>query len=196
MRPSENKSRPQYALLTPDPHAALNIITAEGQGADAVLRLMKDATQTFQDRTVILYVGDHRSATRLLNPTRTGVEIFPTVEALLARLDALLADAKMGLRLYSTGVEGFIGQVTQRAERAGVDHKAVRAEHRGSLARRVQCIHCKGVTENVTTTIVTCEHCGVKLAVRDHYSRRLAAFMAVCADAESPGENVSPEAFQ
>jgi DNA-directed RNA polymerase subunit RPC12/RpoP len=52
----------------------------------------------------------------------------------------------------------------------------------------VQCVHCKGITENVTTQPVTCAHCGLLLFVRDHYSRRLAAFQGVCINAEDPSE--------
>jgi dimethylamine monooxygenase subunit C len=51
----------------------------------------------------------------------------------------------------------------------------------------VQCVHCKGFTENVTATPFVCAHCGLNLFVRDHYSRRLGAFQGVCVDAEEPG---------
>jgi hypothetical protein len=42
--------------------------------------------------------------------------------------------------------------------------------------------------ENVRTNIVSCDACGRWLLVRDHYSRRLAAYMGVMVDAEVPGE--------
>ena len=57
----------------------------------------------------------------------------------------------MGLRLYLAGTEGLIGQAMQVALEAGIDHTSMQTEHRGSLARRMQCVHCKGITENVTT---------------------------------------------
>lgn len=68
-----------------------------------------------------------------------------------------------------------------------MDHAAIEAEQRGSLARRVQCVHCKGITESVTTQPFVCSHCGLTLLVRDHYSRRIAPFQGVCIDAEEPG---------
>jgi len=58
----------------------------------------------------------------------------------------------------------------------------------GTLARRVYCIHCRATTENVRTNIVRCVECERWLLVRDHYSRRLAAYMGVMVDAEAPGE--------
>lgn len=69
----------------------------------------------------------------------------------------------------------------------GYPYNAIQTEHRGSKARRMQCVHCKGITEDVTTDPFECSHCGLSLFVRDHYSRRLAAFQGVCVDAEDPG---------
>jgi hypothetical protein len=49
-------------------------------------------------------------------------------------------------------------------------------------------VHCRASTENVRTNIVRCSGCSRWLLVRDHYSRRLAAYMGVMVDAEAPGE--------
>ena len=97
----------------------------------------------------------------------------------------------MGLRVYLAGTEGLIGQAMQAALEAGIDHTSIQTEHRGSLARRMQCVHCKGITEDVTTQPATCSHCGLLLLVRDHYSRRLAAFQGVCINAEDQSEDAS-----
>jgi len=99
----------------------------------------------------------------------------------------------MGLRLYLSGTEGFIGQAMQVALDHGIDFNAIRTEHRGSAARRVQCVHCKGITENVSTSPFMCSHCGLPLLVRDHYSRRIGAFQGVNVDAEAPGTAPPPE---
>jgi hypothetical protein len=40
----------------------------------------------------------------------------------------------------------------------------------------------------VRTNIAQCAGCERWLLVRDHYSRRLAAYMGVMVDAEAPGE--------
>jgi hypothetical protein len=71
---------------------------------------------------------------------------------------------------------------------AGHPMDAIQTEHRGSVARRMQCVHCKGITEDVITDPFVCAHCGLNLFVRDHYSRRMAAFQGVCIDAEDPGQ--------
>ncbi len=45
-----------------------------------------------------------------------------------------------------------------------------------------------GPAENVTTQPATCAHCGLLLLVRDHYSRRIAAFQGVCINDEDRSE--------
>jgi predicted RNA-binding Zn-ribbon protein involved in translation (DUF1610 family) len=93
----------------------------------------------------------------------------------------------MGTRLYVAGSESFIGSVGQIAAKYDLAGDEVQREQSGSPARRVYCIHCKASQENVTTNVIRCPGCGRHLLVRDHYSRRLAAYMGVMADAEAPG---------
>jgi dimethylamine monooxygenase subunit C len=186
------KSRPRYGGLHPDTFAKHHLIACEGEGALVVEDLFGRATDGFRARATILFAAGACApadrATRLQSLGAQATYLAPTVPTLLVRLNALLASATMGTRLYAAGTEGFIGQVMQMALGHGMDHQSISTEHRGSLARRIQCVHCKGITEDVTTHVVTCAHCGVALQVRDHYSRRLAAFMAVSIDAEAPGE--------
>jgi hypothetical protein len=94
----------------------------------------------------------------------------------------------MGTRLYVAGPESFIGLVMKIALEFNPNKDEIRAEECGTLARRVYCIHCRTTTENVRTNIVRCDDCERWLLVRDHYSRRLAAYMGVMVDAEAPGE--------
>jgi hypothetical protein len=47
--------------------------------------------------------------------------------------------------------------------------------------------------DDVKETIAVCPGCGSSLQVRDHFSRRLAAFMGVKVDAETPGNIPLPE---
>ncbi len=186
------KSRPVYPGLTADGSAKHNLISAEGEGAEAVLDMAKTVTPDFFARSTILYCRagsaekDHEQSLRDLNPN--ALWVFPTLATALFRLRGTIATLTMGTRLYAAGTEPFIGSVIQEAIAAGIDFKSVITEHRGSAKRRVQCVHCKGFTEDVTTNPVVCAHCGLNLLVRDHYSRRLGAFQGVCIDAEVPGE--------
>jgi dimethylamine monooxygenase subunit C len=116
------------------------------------------------------------------------VQSFATAPALLERFRAILAQSLMGTRLYVAGPESFIGLAMKIALEFNLNKDEIRAEECGTLARRVYCIHCRSTTENVRTNIVRCIDCERWLVVRDHYSRRLAAYMGVMADAEAPGE--------
>ena len=80
------------------------------------------------------------------------------------------------------------GSAVQVAMKYNLNADEVQREHCGSAARRVYCIHCHAFNDPVTRNVVACRGCGRQLLVRDHFSRRLAAFMGVQADAEVPGE--------
>ncbi len=189
------KSRPVYGTLSPQPGTD-HLFIADAEGAEAILDLAKSAPPGFFAAAEIVFIprasGDgYLAALHALKPAR--FYEGPSISAALPRLKQTFATAHMGLRLYLSGTEGLIGQAMQAALEAGIDHSSIQTEHRGSLARRVQCVHCKGVTEDVTTQPVTCSHCGLLLLVRDHYSRRLAAFQGVCINAEDQSEKVPAE---
>ena len=184
------KSRPIYGTLTPRP-GNHHILVADADGALAILEMAGRAPVDLLPRASINYVAGHAGpehALRLQALAPASFHLSPTIPALLPRLAQSFANARMGTRLYLAGTEGLIGQAMRLAMDAGIDHASIETEHRGSLARRLQCVHCKGITEDVTTQPAICAHCGLTLFVRDHYSRRIAAFQGVCIDAEVPGD--------
>ena len=190
------KSRPIYPGLSPDLNARSNLIVCDKAGAAAVAELFSRADSAFAKHATVILAdsltdAEGQTLTHELAPA--SVEILPTLSGGIARLRRLLETAPMGLRLYAAGSEPLIGFVVQAGADFSIDHLSIRTEHRGSLMRRVQCVHCKGFTENVHTSPFTCSHCGLQLLVRDHYSRRLAAFQGVCIDAEEPGTAPAPE---
>ncbi|MBZ9668186.1 hypothetical protein FJW08_18235 [Mesorhizobium sp. B3-2-1] len=182
-------SRPIYGTLSPQP-GKHHLFLADAEGALAITDMAVRAPAGFFDGAEIVFIagpeGKYGAALEALKPAQ--LHIAPSFASLLPRLKQTLANAHMGLRLYLAGTEGLIGQAMQVALEAGIDHTSMQTEHRGSLARRMQCVHCKGITENVTTQPATCSHCGLLLLVRDHYSRRLAAFQGVCINAEDRSE--------
>jgi predicted RNA-binding Zn-ribbon protein involved in translation (DUF1610 family) len=184
------KSRPVYTGLVIDASAPRHLFAVEAEGAMAVAEQKEKA---FLARAEILYVGPRNFGQQLAALNPSDLWVAHTIPILLNRLKVTLQTAKMGTRLYIAGTEGFIGQAMQVALDLGIDFNSIRTEHRGSLARRVQCVHCKGITDNVTTSPFICSHCGLPLLVRDHYSRRLGAFQGVNIDAEDPGTAPKPE---
>jgi dimethylamine monooxygenase subunit C len=180
-------SRPRYGVLAVRPGSG-HLMVADGEGAGAIIDLALDAAVLAA--THIIYIPGANGVDRAAELQALGAAQFlraPTFATALPRLQKVLADAHMGLQIYAAGTEGLMGQVQREVVAAGLPHTALQMEHRGSLARRVQCVHCKGITGNVMHDPFKCSHCGLNLFVRDHYSRRLAAFQGVNIDAEDPG---------
>lgn len=192
--PKSIQSRPVYGTLTARAGKA-HLMVADADGAEALLDLAAAAPDLMPGAHVIYIPKEtgEANANRLRALSPAQFYVGPSYGAALPRLRKALADAHMGLQIYLAGTEGLIGQAMQEAIAAGYPAGAIQTEHRGSVARRVQCVHCKGITEEVTTTPFVCAHCGLSLFVRDHYSRRHAAFQGVRVDAEDPGEVPAPE---
>jgi dimethylamine monooxygenase subunit C len=184
------KSRPVYNGIVIDPNAKRHLLALHGEGSLCLLD-QKPAAAEMAKADILCVETKHEKALAALKPN--DLWVARTIPILLNRLDVVLATERMGTRLYLAGTEGFIGQTMQVALAHGFDFNSIKTEHRGSEARRVQCVHCKGITDNVKTQPVTCSHCGLSLLVRDHYSRRIGAFQGVCIDAEEPGTAPKPE---
>jgi hypothetical protein len=186
------KSKPVYAPLQADLGGRYHLMLGMGVGAAPLLRViaeMRSAAAPSLKNTRVLYVPD--GATPEIERFRAaavgGVQTFPGTPALLEEFRSTLARSLMGTRLYVAGPESFIGLAMKIALEFNLNKDEIRAEECGTLARRVYCIHCRATTETVRTNIVQCIGCARWLLVRDHYSRRLAAYMGVMVDAEAPG---------
>ena len=188
------KSKPVYAPLRADLGGRYHLMLGMGPGADALLRVLAEiqgsALPALQNTRVLL-VPDADAALTTAPFDHLGLPLvspFPDTATLLEAFRLVLGESLMGTRLYVAGPESFIGLAMKIALEFDLNKDEIRAEEVGTLARRVYCIHCRATTENVRNNIVTCTGCARWLLVRDHYSRRLAAYMGVMADAEAPGE--------
>ena len=188
------KSKPVYAPLQADTRGRYHLMLGMGVGAAPLLRVIDEmraaAAQSLQN-TRVLFVPDAGAPLGIDQFKAAAVgdlQAFQRTPALLEQFRAILGQSLMGTRLYVAGPESFIGLVMKIALEFNLNKDEIRAEECGTLARRVYCIHCRATTENVRTNIVICVGCKRWLLVRDHYSRRLAAYMGVMADAEAPGE--------
>lgn len=190
--PPSIKSRPVYRPLEPRA-GALHLIVADGEGAEAVAEMVAKATDAaaMLAKTHILYTAGPNGTDQWDRIEALGArqaQKAASIPTLLFRLARVLQDAPMGAQVYLAGTEGLIGQAERDIMGLGFPHTDIQKEHRGSTVRRVQCVHCKGITENVKTDPFVCSHCGLHLYVRDHYSRRIAAFQGVNIDAEDKGQ--------
>lgn len=201
------KSKPIYAPLRADTRGRYHLMLGLGPGGVALLRVLREleaAAPASPERTLVLFVpgaaAGARAApnstsldalqivARLRQPGPARVHLFDDAPTLLTEFRSVLEQSLMGTRLYVAGPETFIGVAMQLAIAFNLNKDEIRAEEIGTLARRVHCVHCRATSEEVRTNIVRCAGCDRWLLVRDHYSRRLAAYMGVMADAEAPGE--------
>jgi len=215
---SSIKSKPVYAPLRADPRGRAHLLLGVAPGGDALLTVLnelRDLAPEALTRTEVLYAdpGEHAGAHAVADASGSSraagagigaassagfavaglaaVRVFPSSTAVLAAFRDVLDRSVMGLRVYVAGPESFLGLAIQTALSFNLNPDEIRAQVSGSLARRVRCVHCRATTEDVRTNIVACTGCGRWLFVRDHYSRRLAAYMGVMVDAELPGERPS-----
>ncbi|WP_419904423.1 dimethylamine monooxygenase subunit DmmA family protein [Kiloniella sp.] len=186
-------SRPIYGTLEARPGKS-HLMIADGEGAEALFDLAIADAELIAKSHIFYFPKNIGTVyiEKLESMTIAQLHVGPSYEASVSRLRRVLADAHMGLQVYLAGTESLIGQAMQEAVNAGILHTAIQTEHRGSVGRRMQCVHCKGITEDVMVDPFVCSHCGLNLFVRDHYSRRHAAFQGVCVDAEDPGNVPTP----
>jgi len=187
------KSKPVYAPLRADLGGRYHLMLGMGPGATALLRVLAEiqgsALPALQKTRVLLVADGGMLTTVPFDHLGLGlVSQFAGTASLLEAFRLVLSESLMGTRLYVAGPESFIGLAMKIALEFDLNKDEIRAEEVGTLARRVYCVHCRATTENVRTNIVSCTGCARWLLVRDHYSRRLAAYMGVMVDAEAPGE--------
>lgn len=182
------KSQPVYAELEWDRTGTHHILFVCAEDAALAHRLLSSPPGGTLTLIHLRDAGDAPSAwAGRLPDTGLHLETHTLAEALEVLRDALYV-AQMGTRIYLAGPEDAIWQASQLADSFGVSRDEIRYAQLGTKARPVFCVHCRTITRGVHSQIVTCSGCDRSLFVRDHFSRRLGAYMGFQIDAEVPGE--------
>jgi predicted RNA-binding Zn-ribbon protein involved in translation (DUF1610 family) len=183
------RSKPLYDSLVWQTPAVVHLVVAGGEGGIAVLKLFQQMYP--KDPIQVLYAdlptAEKNYSDILQQIVLEELDICDSEESLLENLEQRLKDCTMGTHFYVAGSEAFMWQVLQKTRAAGVQDVDVQKELCGTLARPVYCVHCKTITRDVHHNVFPCSNCGRHLFVRDHFSRRLGAYMGVMVDAEEPG---------
>lgn len=182
----EHTTLPKDDGLTLDPSGRVHLIAAS-PADDTVTALLAQWRERGAGTVELLHVGAAPEGA----PAET--TLAADGEDLATRMTARLRDARVGIRVYVAGDEGFVRATSAAALAAGVLHDELRTQVTTSAARRVWCSHCREITEGVTTTVTPCAGCGRTLEVFHHFSRRRGAYLGFQADAEAPGELPEPE---
>ena len=154
------KSKPVYAVLELDRTARRHLFLTQGQ--EGLVAAQRTLAASFPVDAALVVLDDPSSRE--------------------ARMSEALAKVGMETAFYIAGPELFLWQTANCLRLAGVENRRIQQEVAGSVARRVYCVICGKMNEQVTTTIHRCQHCGLELTVRDHFSRPLEAYMGVIAD--------------
>ena len=187
------RSKPVYTSLLWHEKATAHLVIAEGDGGMAVLKLLQQKYPTQIVRGFFAKSPDTlKNYADIINSlVPDEFTVFANTNEALTALNVVLPDCYMGTRFYVAGSEDFIWQVAKQLYDFGVQDDDIDKELCRTLARSVYCVHCKTITKNVHLNIVACDGCQRKVFVRDHFSRRLGAYMGLMVDAEQPG--VLPE---
>lgn len=184
-------SKPVYRALMPCPAGHRHLLVAHGRGGEAIARLVRafgaDAAAIEIYYSAESVLGADQSQ-RLQGLATAQTRCYAQCRQLESDLESIFGSARMGLRLYIAGTERFIWSITKLANAFGIRDDEIQQEHADSHARQVACVHCNALTYPVRTNIVACAGCGRHLLVRDHFSRRLNAYMGLQIDAEVPSE--------
>ncbi len=166
----------KYGALEAAPSARAHLLVGQSACADAFAAFAR--------------LGDGAPPVTLLIEGPAGAATLPargyaTFDALAAALRDTLSASRTGLRLYIGGDEAFVWRVQRIAREHGLQADEIQASVSGAR-RQVYCVHCSTAASYGGGDIVRCEGCGIRLAVRRHFSERLGSYMGVCADAGDP----------
>lgn len=184
------KSKPKYSTLSWHDKALGHVLIAQNEGGLALVKLFQQRCPV--EPLKVLFIGENlvtkQYADILSAIVPEGMQLFMDEETMLSELKSQLAECLMGTRFYVAGDEAFIWTVMGELAVYGVQDRHVEKELCGTLARSVYCVHCKTIDKDVHHNIHQCSGCSRHLFVRDHFSRRLGAYMGVMVDAEAPGD--------
>jgi hypothetical protein len=108
------------------------------------------------------------------------------------RLHQVLGSATVGSHLYIMGDEAFIWRIHGEARSAGLEDDEIDIARTLAGPRLVYCVHC-GLTQGAgPEPLLVCIGCAVGLEVREHFSRRLGAYLGVCTNPDQPYSGARP----
>jgi hypothetical protein len=102
------------------------------------------------------------------------------------RLHQVLVSATVGSHLYIMGDEAFIWRIQGEARSAGLENDEIDITRTIAGPRPVYCVHCGLTQATGPEPLLTCIGCAVELEVREHFSRRLGAYLGVCTNPDQP----------
>lgn len=97
-----------------------------------------------------------------------------------------LQQAHAGVHAVVCGDEIFLWQMVQNLVAQGLMQDEIELVQTQPELKKVYCVHCGETQTTTAEEFCSCEHCGVYLLIRSHFSQRLGAYMGVCANPDQP----------
>lgn len=166
-------STPVYGPVLPALPATRRLLVAQDAGLAEIAQLQEQLSADGQ-APELLCLDDIDAASGQVD-----------ADLLEMRLLTLLSSAPVGSRLYVCGDESFLWRIHRVARHCGLLTEEIELVKAG-CRRELYCVHCATQQSIGAEHEVTCTGCGVRLLVRDHFSRRLGAYMGVCLDPDQP----------
>jgi dimethylamine monooxygenase subunit C len=92
-------------------------------------------------------------------------------------LEYLLSEQKVGTELLYMCNWPKLTKLVKLAQSVGFTQDEIQSCGTGERQAKVFCVKCYRLIERPAQNKITCEHCGISLAVSNHYSHRLEAFL-------------------
>lgn len=176
-------SVPRYAALQLDASGTAHLLVAQAEALSEQAAFAAQLSGNAQASALVLGAS--------AEPGEPGAQAGVTAQYVRQQdelEDAVrqtLAAASVGTRLYLCGTEAFIWRVRRIAAAAGMRAEEMRASVHGA-SRNVYCVHCGETHGYPSNDEVICAGCGLRLAVRQHFSQALGAYFGACANPDHP----------
>lgn len=178
--PDHPQSVPRYAALQLDASGTAHLLVAQAEALSEQAAFAAQLSDHAQVRALVLGESGAPGA-----PAGVTAQYVRQQHELEDAVRQTLAAASVGTRLYLCGTEAFIWRVRRIAATAGMRAEEIRASVHGSR-RNVYCVHCGETHDYPSNDEVVCLGCGLRLAVRQHFSPALGAYFGACANPDHP----------
>lgn len=164
------KSVPYYPPMAINPDARRHLVISDGSDLPRTQALVSRLAQTPRVDSLVLGASD-----------------TPSLQSLLQVLAQWFAGLHVGVQLHVLGSEAFLWTIHAQATAHGLSNEEISlCSPTDAVQRLVYCVHCANVHNHPLADAVKCPACAVALEVREHFSRRLGAYLGVCRNADAP----------
>ncbi|WP_148039484.1 dimethylamine monooxygenase subunit DmmA family protein [Acidithiobacillus sulfuriphilus] len=176
------RSTPLYTELVPTEAANQHIIASNCNNITSLMEFTKKLPPL---TSLIVHLEIDSDDIMVLDGLRTDerfqvITHKPQCGITHAMLDTL-NKSSMGTVVYFSGDEIFIWSMVKLAKKVGITDGNIILNKCGSK-RNVYCAHCSTINIADNSSIIQCNRCGTSLFVRNHFSRRMGAYLGVRVD--------------